>query len=508
MLAKNCEMKIQDSKLIAECTAYDFKKELERKKIRDWLKSVSAFANTRGGSLFFGIANDGSIEGLDDPQSVSDFISEKVNAHLDPMPSWSLIPHDVDGKLVIELAVKNGLQTPYYLNLDGTRKAYMRSGNESVQVESYQLVNLILKGTNTTWDAVVTREKAEDHSFTMLANAIRVRTNTPWEPKLLESFGLVTVDGFLTNAGLLFSDDCSVFQSRVFCTKWNGLEKDDAINDSEYRGNLLYLLQMATSFVKANTAKRWYKLPSYRLNFPEYAERAIEETCVNHLIHRDMAIIGSEVHIDIYDDRIEFYSPGGMMDGTRIQDQDYRKVASKRRNPILAEVFAQLDYMEKRGSGLKKIVNRTATLTAFTKDKTPFFRSDTSSFFTIIPNVNYGLTDADFQRIIDSKGGNDETIERYPENGVVEGDNYPKITTPKDYTKTTPKLHQKQLGTTSQMIIDTLIDDPLASVEKLAKAAGITMDGVKWQLRKLKEGKYIERLGSNRSGSWRVLIKK
>ena len=154
-------------------------------------------------------------------------------------------------------------------------------------------------------------------------------------------------------------------------------------------------------------------------------------------------------------------------------------------------------------------MNRTATLTAFTKDKTPFFRSDSSSFFTIIPNVNYGLTDADFQRIIDSKGGNDETIERYPDNGVVERENYPKITTtPKDYTKTTPKLRQKQLGTTSQLIIDTLIDDPVASVEKLAKVVGITMDGVKWQLRKLKEGRYIERLGSNRSGSWRVLIKK
>jgi len=58
------------------------------------------------------------------------------------------------------------------------------------------------------------------------------------------------------------------------------------------------------------------------------------------------------------------------------------------------------------------------------------------------------------------------------------------------------------------LIIDTLIDDPVASVEKLAKVVGITMDGVKWQLRKLKEGRYIERLGSNRSGSWRVLIKK
>ena len=199
-------MRVEGHKLIAECTAYDFKSELERKKIRDWLKSISAYANTEGGSLFFGVQNDGTVVGLDNPQSVADFISEKVNAHLDPLPECSLIPHEIEGKAVIEAAVKD--------------------------------------------------------SFTMLAKAVRERTKTPREPKLLESFGLVTADGFLTNAGLLFSDDCDVFQSRVFCTKWNGLEKDDAINDSEYRGNLLYLLQMATSFVKANTAKRWYKLPS------------------------------------------------------------------------------------------------------------------------------------------------------------------------------------------------------------------------------------------------------
>lgn len=84
--------------------------------------------------------------GLDNPQSVADFISEKVNAHLDPLPEWSLIPHEIEGKAVIEAAVKEGNQTPYYLNLDGTRKAYIRSGNESVPTEPYQLVNLILKG--------------------------------------------------------------------------------------------------------------------------------------------------------------------------------------------------------------------------------------------------------------------------------------------------------------------------------------------------------------------------
>ena len=60
----------------------------------------------------------------------------------------------------------------------------------------------------------------------------------------------------------------------------------------------------------------------------------------------------------------------------------------------------------------------------------------------------------------------------------------------------------------SQLIIDTLVDDPAASVYKLAELAGISPDGVKWQLGKLKRDGYIERIGSNRSGSWKVLIKK
>ena len=91
--------------LLTSFLSYDFKSELERKKIRDWLKSISAYANTEGGSLFFGVQNGGTVVGLDNPQGVADFISEKVNAHLDPLPEWSLIPHEIEGKAVIEAAV-------------------------------------------------------------------------------------------------------------------------------------------------------------------------------------------------------------------------------------------------------------------------------------------------------------------------------------------------------------------------------------------------------------------
>ena len=100
----------------------------------------------------------------------------------------------------------------------------------------------------------------------MLANAYRKEVGKEFEDKLLESWGLVDADGMLTNAGLLFADDCPVYQSRVFCTRWNGLKKTNAINDSEYSGNLLYLLRMAMSFIRANTATPWVTQPTRRQN--------------------------------------------------------------------------------------------------------------------------------------------------------------------------------------------------------------------------------------------------
>ena len=81
--------------LIAECTAYDFKLMLEEKKPKSWLKSVSAFANGLGGSLFFGIDNDGVVKGLDDVQHVCETISSRIRDYMDPLPEVEINSHSI-----------------------------------------------------------------------------------------------------------------------------------------------------------------------------------------------------------------------------------------------------------------------------------------------------------------------------------------------------------------------------------------------------------------------------
>ena len=375
--------------LISECTAYDFKLMLEEKKPKSWLKSVSAFANGLGGSLFFGVDNDGIVKGLSDVQHVCETISSKIRDYMDPLPDVEMIPQMVDGHEILQLKVSSANYTPYYYIGDGQRIAFVRIGDECIPATDEDMKRLVLKGTNRTFDSLKSHTLAKKNTFVILTNTFEERKGQEFQKKYLKSFGLLTDDGYLTNAGVLFSDDCRLSQSRLYCTRWKGIEKDDAINDAEFHGNILLLLREAMNFVKSNTRKGWEKLPDGRKNMPEYAERAVLEALVNHFIHRDYTIVGGEVHLDIYDDRIAITTPGGMYSGQKVQDLQLDDISSERRNPILADVMAQLDYMEKRGSGLKKICNETKKLETYKEDRKPIFESTATQFMTIIYSMEY-----------------------------------------------------------------------------------------------------------------------
>lgn len=124
---------------------------------------------------------------------------------------------------------------------------------------------------------------------------------------------------------------------------------------------------------------------------PEYCERSVFEALVNALIHRDYLVLGSEVHIDIYDDRLTISSPGGMPDGTKIQERDIFSVSSTRRNPILADIFGSLGFMERQGSGFKKITETYHVAHNYREELEPKFYSDFSSFCVTLYNLNYNI---------------------------------------------------------------------------------------------------------------------
>lgn len=200
-------------------------------------------------------------------------------------------------------------------------------------------------------------------------------------------------EGMLTNAGALLADESPIRHSRLFCTRWYGLDKAsgvmEALDDKEYSGSLVSLLQNGEEFIKNNTKKRWKKTGNGRIEMPDIPERAALECLVNGLIHRNYLELGSEVHIDIYDDRMEIYSPGGMYDGSLVQNLDTNHVPSMRRNPIIADIFNRMNYMERRGSGFKKIKDAYHAEINYRPEVEPKFYSDNSSFGVTLYNLNY-----------------------------------------------------------------------------------------------------------------------
>lgn len=339
-------MKLSD--FIGEATEYDKKEMLEERKPKSWLKSVSAFANGIGGALFFGVSNDEVLVGLDDAKGVSEKISEAIKTKMDPAPQVILNIHAEDGKEFVLLRVPSGQETPYYYTGDGNRIAYVRIGNESVPASAVDLKRLVLRGSNTSFDSLSTRYSFESLAFTKLRSVYRIRTGTELTDSDFISFELVDENNMLTNAGMLLADESPMRHSRLFCTRWYGLNKVsgiiEALDDKEYSGSLVSLLQNGTEFVKNNTKKRWKKVGNGRVEMPEYPEQAVHEVIVNALIHRDYMEIGSEVHIDIFDNRMEVYSPGGMFDGSIVQELDMDNVASKRRNPVIADIFSRMHF--------------------------------------------------------------------------------------------------------------------------------------------------------------------
>lgn len=455
------------TRLIAECSDYDFKSQLEEKKPRSWLKSVSAFANGIGGSIFFGISNDKLIVGIDKPQETCDKISELINSRINPIPRYKINLFYENNKTIIELKIYPGPSTPYYYNSDGSREVYIRSGNQSMKAPTHILDELILKGQNKTYDSIATKYKKFDYSFTYFEATLFEKTSIKMTESDYISFCLMDLNGYLTNAGVLLADQNIYRHNRVFCTRWNGLTKTslmDALDDAEYSGSIVRLLELAMTFITNNSKKKWYKTDTERKELPDYSAIAVREALVNALIHRQYTNIGSEISIDMFDDRLIITSPGSNASGIPINKDIIERIPSIRRNPILADIFAKMRLMDRRGSGFDKIKNETNNLFNDDKSHIEFYSTD-SFFMVVIYNSNFL------------------------------------------HNKSTKKSTEKRINikVLEESILKLIKDRPSISIVEISIQLKISIKIVRNCINKLTQNKIISHIGPKNGGYWKEI---
>ncbi len=201
-------------------------------------------------------------------------------------------------------------------------------------------------------------------------------------------------------------------------------------------------------------------------------------------------------------------SPGAMLDGTPIQDRDPYSVPSIRRNPVIADVFTQLNYMEKRGSGLRKMCELTQILPNFHVGKEPRYRTEAISFCTTFYNLNWsekGRVSVEnvasaVESSVERFGVNEESsVERF---GVNEESSVEKF----DVNVENADSSQKTVGRTAQKILDYVVADPSITAENLAGKIGVSKRAIEKNIKNLRELGVLIREGSDKSGYWRVII--
>lgn len=366
--------------------------EYKRSWCDEYLRWICGFANAHGGPLLIGVDDTGTAVGVDNAKKLMEDIPNKIRDTMGIVADVSLRKRH--RKDVIEIGVRKSDFPVAYRG-----EYHYRTGSVKMLLTGNALTESLLSKSGGDWDASSTSGgfKKDEHAFTALAARYLKERKNKLTDADFESFGLALADGRLTNTGALFADDCPLSHSRVFCTRWNGRDKAagvmDAKDTQEYAGGLLSMLRYAEDFVRVNSRHAWHKLARTRMEFVEYPERAVHEALVNAFIHRDYLVAGSEVHVDMYDDRLEITSPGGMPGDRKIEDFDIRRIPSIRRNPLLADMCERLRIMERRGSGFQKIFEDYARNFANPGQRVPILESHSAYFRVTLPSLVYGFDD-------------------------------------------------------------------------------------------------------------------
>ena len=410
-------------------------------------KEITAFANASGGRIYIGVSDSGEINGIRITNKLKSQIQDCANNCL---PSVNIYFEEFENILIVD--IPEGTEKPYQCS-DGF---YIRMGANAQKMNRDKIIDFIQAEGHLRFEEKLNRKYdfKKDFSEEKLKAYLRLAGITTGldNETILLNLGVaekIEDEIKMKNAGILFfSDSVELLceQATITCGVFDGNERVHVLNRKDYSMDIVSNIENALHFIKQELRVKYEMTgTAQRKEIYEFPLAAIREAVINAVVHRDYLLSGSHTTIEIFDDRIEISNPGGLPKGLDKKSFGKRAV---RRNQIIASLLHRINFVENMGTGISKI----KTLMRAESKKEPEF--EFGNFFTVI-----------FFRENSSEISSEISSEK---------------------------------------ITALMQANPNISARILAEKIGITQRAVEKAIRILKKRGIVERIGSPKTGYWKV----
>ena len=430
--------------------------EFKIKLVDDLEESVIGFLNSKdGGIIYLGVNDDGKVVGLNNNLDLLQRkIKDRIISNIEPsvLGLFDLEVLESDNKKYLKITVARGLEKPYYLKGMGMTpdSCFIRVGSSNEKMNNHLINKLFRERTKNSIKNIISPN--QELTFTELKIYYKEKgfdVGDNFEKQL----GFFTTDNKYNYLAYLLADENTV---SIKVAKYVGDNVDELMENYEYG---------FCSLIKAtNRVLEKFKVENKiyaKITYPErkeesmYDYNAVREVIVNSLVHNDWS---SEYppKFEFFSDRLEVSSFGGIQ--SEFTEEEFLEGYSAPKNPELMRVFRDLELVEQLGTGIRRILKKY--------DK---------SIYNFYPH---------FIRV---------SI-KYNQNKF-------------DYTNNKLLLNYSDLTKVQENIIKLLLDKPSLTQPELARILGVGERTIRYNMKYLIENNYIERVGSNKTGEWKVISK-
>lgn len=337
--------------------------------------------NTKGGRVYIGINDDGSVCGVDNPKEIIEKISNMISDSIEPSSSFVTsftVIKEKENKNVIKIEIVKGSNPPYYIKSKGVNEkgVYVRVGSTSRPSSIEDIKNMIIESKNITFESNVSIN--QNLTFEYFKSVLE-RQNIEFTENLEHTLGLRNDEDKYTNLGLILSDNSPYI---IKLALYNDTSLNSFYDRKEFEGSILKQIDSVLEYFKLINKISGEIIGTERIDKPDYPIESLRESIVNSVIHKDYSINASTL-IHVFTDRIQISSIGGIYGGIPL-NTILKGGISITRNPKLQTILLRLKKVESLGTGISRIMK------AYEENVIkPNIEVTDSSFTIVIPKLSY-----------------------------------------------------------------------------------------------------------------------